>query len=300
MSLDVESILHSLDISVIRERGDELIAKCPMHFQRTGTEDAHPSWSINAKTYVHHCFSCGYSGTLNMLYRDVRGEVPEDLEWELSKQSVLSTLQKTDSKRDPVSTSVNEWSLRNYSDVPDRLLARRHLTREAIDFFGIRWDSVTKVWVIPIRTPQGDLMGFQFRQKGTVINHPPGMEKSSTLFGLHLFMEHSKITIVESPLDAVRLYAVGIPAVSSFGASVSSVQVGLLARHYQQIVSAMDNDAAGSRATLFLQRELTRLGSSVLPFDYSGLAAKDPGDVESDDLLLRAWRRSAALRLIDC
>jgi len=92
MLLNIEGILYSLDIHVLRESGDELLAKCPLHLQRTGKEDGHPSWSINSKTYVHHCFSCGYAGTLTTLYRDLVGEVPEDLEWELSKQSVLAAL----------------------------------------------------------------------------------------------------------------------------------------------------------------------------------------------------------------
>lgn len=298
MSLDVESILYGLDIEVLKERGDELIARCPQHRERTGAEDANPSWSINSKTYVHHCFSCGYSGTLNMLYQDIRGDIPEDLEWELSKQSVLSTLQRT-GKEKSKSDQISEWSLHQYGDVPDRLLLRRRLTRASADFFGIRWDSVSKAWVIPIRDPNGGLMGFQFRQKGSVINHPPGMEKSSTLFGLHLFYDQSRITVVESPLDAVRFHVIGVPAVSSFGASVSGRQVELLARHFQQVVSAMDNDPPGVRATEFLRRELVRKGASVLPLDYSGLGVKDPGDVESDGHLLRAWRRSAALRLIE-
>jgi DNA primase len=296
MSLDVESILYSIGVEVLRESGDEVLGKCPMHLQRTGKEDAHPSWSINSKTYVHHCFSCGYAGTLTSLYRDLVGEVPDDLEWELSKKSLNLSVDKPKQQATSGPT-ISEWSLGNYSSLPEKLMLRRNLRREAVDFFEIKWDSSNKTWVIPIRTPDGELMGFQFRQKGIVINHPVGMEKSTTLFGFHKFKFESKITIVESPLDAVRLYGVGIPAVSSFGAAISTAQMDLLGRHFRYVVSAMDNDAAGHRAKEALHRALEKRGCVVFDFNYRDLDAKDPGDVESDSDLYEAWKRSLSLNL---
>ena len=297
MLLDIESILYELNIHVLRETGDELLAKCPMHLARTGKEDGHPSWSINAKTYVHHCFSCGYAGSLSTLYRDIVGEVPDDLEWELSKQSVLSSFDRSKPIEKESGPTVDEWSLHNYTDLPDRLLERRHLSRSAVDHFEIRWDGINKTWVIPVRTPNGKLMGYQFRQKGIVLNHPTGMEKSTTLFGFHLFKNENKITIVESPLDAVRLYGVGIPAVSSFGAAISSDQMNLLSRTFRYVISAMDNDTVGKRATDLLHNRLTKKGCVVFDFDYSGLDVKDPGDVVSDTDLITAWQRSISLNL---
>lgn len=296
MQLDIEGILYGIGVEVLKESGDEVLGKCPMHLARTGKEDAHPSWSINAKTYVHHCFSCGYAGTLATLYRDLMGEVPDDLEWELSKQSLLASMEKKPVAKE-TGPLINEWVLHNYTDLPTKLMERRHLTRESVDHFEIRWDKEGKTWVIPIRTPNGGLMGFQFRQKGVVINHPKGMEKSTTLFGLHLFKTEHRITIVESPLDAVRLYGAGIPAVSSFGASISTEQINLLARNFRVIISAMDNDNAGKQAKDTLHRMLEKRGCVVFDFSYSGLSAKDPGDVESDEVLRKAWNRSMKLNL---
>lgn len=297
MLLDIEAVLASIGVEILRESGDEILGKCPMHLQRTGSEDRHPSWSINSRTYLHHCFSCGYAGTLTTLYRDLVGEVPEDIEWELTKQSLVSSLEKTKKEEAVAGPEVNEWVLSNYTDIPERLLVRRNLQRDAIDFFGVRWDSTNKTWVIPVRTPEGSLMGFQFRQKGIVLNHPPGMEKSSTLFGFNLFSQESRITIVESPLDAVRLFGVGIPAVSSFGAAISTAQMDLLGRNFRYVISAMDNDAAGNRAKEALHRALTKRGCVVFDFNYRGLSAKDPGDIESDQELYKAWNSSFSLNL---
>lgn len=295
MQLDLEVILHGIGVEIIREYGDELQGRCPLHVARTGKEDRHPSWSINTKTYVHHCFSCGYAGTLTSLYRDLMGTVPEDLEWELSKQSLRASLDKPLPVAKPDGPKVDEWVLQNYADLPDPLIERRHLTRDSIDFFGIRWDSTNKVWVIPIRNPNGVLMGFQFRQKGAVINHPAGMEKSITMFGFHLFRNQDRITVVESPLDAVRFHSVGVPAVSTFGASISSSQLELLARNFRYVIAAMDNDSPGKKANDILHRNLSKRGCVVFDFEYLGLDAKDPGDIESDEILLRTWQRSVLI-----
>jgi DNA primase len=59
----IEGVLLSLGIETV-QRNDELTGLCPMHLERTGREDSRPSWSMNAETGVHHCFSCGYKGTL--------------------------------------------------------------------------------------------------------------------------------------------------------------------------------------------------------------------------------------------
>ncbi len=301
-SLDVASIVAELGIQVVRESGDELIALCPLHYERTGKIDHKPSWSINQTTFVHHCFSCGYAGTLNSLYRDIRGEVPDDLEWELRKTSVSAGLSKAITPQEAPAKDgpkVSEWTLRHYADVPQPLLDRRHLHREAIDAFQVRWDKEAKSWVLPVRTMGGELLGYQFRQRGNIINHPEDMKKSTTLFGGHLSLEleSNKIAVVESPLDAVRLVGIGIPAVSTMGAGISSEQITHLTRNFLTIVSAMDNDAAGVNARNYLLQEVRRRGRVALAFDYAGLPGKDPGDVPDDSLLLEAWRRTLALNL---
>jgi DNA primase len=298
MPLDIESILAQIGVVVTRQDGEEYWALCPQHRQRTGKDDSHPSWSMNAGTFAHHCFSCGYSGNLTSLYRDLMGDVPDDLEWEVAKTSMQSTLERIDREEVVSGPNISEWALKQYHDVPARLLELRKLARASIDLYGIRWNREDRCWVIPIRTVEGDLLGFQFRQKGLVLNHPKGMEKASTLFGLHHLLEHPRIAVVESPLDAVRLHGVGAPAVATFGASVSDEQVDLLARHYRFIVVAMDNDPPGIRSSFYLRSALKKRGCVAVDFDYTGLAAKDPGDVESDEALLKAWNRSNSLNLI--
>lgn len=296
MDLDIESVVYDLGIAVERTTEKELWALCPMHESRTGKPDQHPSWSINRTTFAHHCFSCGYSGTLNMLYEDVLGEVPDNLEWELARAGVQQALAPEVA---PVTQgpTVNEWELHNYSAVPDRMLELRRLKRSAIDAFDIRWDRDRRAWVLPMRTPEGALLGFQYRQKGVFLNHPEGINKSSTLFGLSHQLDQRRMVIVESPLDAVRLYGLGIPAVSTMGAWVSATQAELLSQHFWMIVSGLDNDPAGQKGYQRLLTLLIRQTTVIVAWDYTGLPGKDPGDVEDDEELLAAWNRTITFGL---
>lgn len=297
-AFDVLHLLDKAGVQSLREGTKEISGKCPMHRQRLGREDRHASWSMNKTTFVHHCFSCGYSGTLTGLLIDLQGYAPENIEQEIAKESFLRTLTKIE-KKETSAPPPTEWELSNLlTDVSDSLLRLRNLKRHAVEKFQIRWDKKLQSWVIPVRSPDGLLLGVQYRQKGSVINAPLGLKKSSTLFGIYEMKSEDCITLVESPLDAVRLYGAGIPAVSSFGAWVSEEQVTLLARNFKTVVLALDNDSTGRTASVDVAKSLRKKGSAVVPFLYDGLyttdgsLAKDIGDVPLDEDIRSAWRNT--------
>jgi len=188
----------------------------------------------------------------------------------------------------------DEQRLRVMDPVPTRMAAIRRLNPQALTAFGVLWDRSNRCWVLPIRTEHGTLKGVQLRQKGVELNQPTGVEKGSYLFGLSVVAEMgtTHVTLVESPLDAVRLFGLGIPAVSSFGAWVSTKQVQLLTRHFQVVCLALDNDRVGKESTARVEKLLRDRKVFTTTMDYRGLDAKDPGDVESDQQLKDAWKRS--------
>jgi len=274
-----------------------------MHKERTGKADTHPSWSINKTTLEHHCFSCFYGGSLTGMLVDVTGSAPVDLEQTIQQESFLRTMaevrQRPDEVLDDVLPVLTEWTLMNVlRDVPDRLLNSRWLMRSAIDTYQVRWDGDTKQWVMPVRAAAGDLLGAQYRQKGAVFTLPEGMSKSRVLFGYHQAIPFSYCAVTESPLDAVRLYQLGIPAVSPLGAYASADQARLLARNFDRVYLALDNDTAGHQGAEILTALLRRHGIPAIMWDYTGLTddegrpAKDPGDCPSDDALVDAWDRT--------
>ncbi|NBZ97039.1 MAG: hypothetical protein EBR40_11560, partial [Proteobacteria bacterium] len=206
-TLDILGVLAEAGIKNLREGEKEVSGSCPMHYERLGRVDAHASWSINRHTFVHHCFSCGYSGTLTGLLVDLQGYAPDDIETLVLAHSFKRKhAENVARQQSPEEKVVTEWELSHVlQPVPERLLAFRRLAANAAEVYGVRWDPKAKSWVLPVRSPDGTLIGAQYRQKGVVLNNPKGLEKASTLFGFVEMRHHSRITLVESPLDAVRL-----------------------------------------------------------------------------------------------
>jgi DNA primase len=123
------------------------------------------------------------------------------------------------------------------------------------------------------------------------------MSKSATLFAHHqIAPDFDTVCLVESPLDAVRLWQCNIPAVSSMGAGVSNLQVELLSRHYSIVVLALDNDAAGHAASQRLEFMLRKRKTASTVWRYAhGNGAKDVGDYRDDDDIIADFRTSYRL-----
>jgi DNA primase len=299
-ALDVFTMLSAAGVQGLRDGRREVEGLCPNPLHN----DTHPSWSINKITGLHHCFSCGYKGTLTGLLVELTGVAPPDLENQLKSQGFLRSMQKVRERPeeviDPVLPYLNDWSLMNeLVDVPAKLLTFRRLLRHAVDQYQVRWQPDTRVWVLPLRAPDsGELLGAQLRKVGSVLTQPAGLPKSTTLFGYRQVYEHDYAVLVESPLDAVRLFGLGIPAIASLGAHVSTEQVNLMARCFAAVYVALDNpaiDKAGREGAEQVTTMLRRRRCAAIPWRYDGLVdedgnpAKDVGDVPSDEALLDAW-----------
>lgn len=296
--MDLVPILEDLGIEGIRDAGKEITAKCPAHEARTGKPDSHPSWSINRETGAHICFSCGWSGGLTALFVE-QGELPpDDLVMDLKTTSVRSKVAKVQEEISPKFEPAQDfpWTetrLKSLYEIPDGLLKLKYLTHEACHTFGVKWDRKQKAWVFPIRWPDGTLMAVQLRKKGWERNWPKEAPKSETLFGLSTVSAAPMVAVVESPMDAVRLFVAGIPAVATMGAAVSSVQMDLLARHFVQVGLWFDNDKAGKEATDIVSRGLRKRMTPVRKISYEGLCgSKDPGEVADDHRLEQAWDKA--------
>jgi len=295
--IDLLEMLETAGIEKLREGTSEIHGACPGHYERIGRYDQHPSWSISKTKLTHLCFSCGYKGTLIQLLTDLTGTSPgEGLELELKQQSFLRRMaDQAERPEEIIQPILSDWALSHLlTDVPERLLLLRHLRREAVDVYGVRWELERKCWVLPIREPSGALMGAQYRQKGNVYTDPEGMSKSTTLFGLSSMKEHDRCVLVESPLDAVRLYGLGIPAVASLGSWVSDAQARLLARTFSLVYAALDNDKAGQEGTERVSLSIRKMGGTTIKWQYPDPTIKDVGDAETDTEVLEMWGRTLA------
>jgi DNA primase len=272
----IEDLLEHLGIEDIRSLGDEVQARCPMHEQRTGEREYRPDhWSINRHSGAHHCFSCEYSGSLTRLIMDL-GRVGL---WEAHQMIRRFDVDLSDSEApwEPPIGMMIESRLEDFGPPPHRALERRHLTPEAVARYQLRWNCEESAWVIPIFSPSGEKWGWQ--TKGAEIrNHPPGIKKGRTLFGLNV-LHTSRALLVESPLDVAYLDTLGVPAVAAFGCQVSDQQLRLLIERCDSLVLALDNDKAGIAETRRLVKEQWHHRILMEVFNYQGLGGKDPGEL---------------------
>jgi hypothetical protein len=295
----VEGVLLTLGIET-NQRGDELVGLCPMHLERTGKEDSNPSWSMNSETGVHHCFSCGYKGTLLTLVAELKEFITSwgNIDFDSAKDWLRNNIEvnfeylakQLEEARNsyipiPVPVAMSEARLSVFDSLPPEwALSARNLTEEGCSSYGVRWNASTDSWITPIRNPKSfSLMGWQEKSQTQRLfrNRPTGVAKSKTLFGLERFKGGTMI-VVESPLDAVRLGSLGIQGgVSTFGASVSNEQIQLM-KMADKLIIAMDNDAAGKKASLDLLTRTRKEGMECWFLSYQETEFKDIGDMPKD------------------
>lgn len=304
----VSQLLESLGLEITDISGDELQAHCPAHKKRTGKEDSNPSWYINADTGMHICFSCGFKGSLEYLIMVVKGYDDSQARDYISKADsninvdlLMERLEQGLNRdafpvRRPMTVPRSRMAL--FVPPPEWALRERGLTAEACEAYGVLWDKDRDAWITPFYdTEDGTLIGWQ--EKGAVDrwfkNVPPMMKKAETLFGWPLAAprEVTECVAVESPLDAVRVYAVtGIVGLAFCGSMPSTKQQYLLSL-FRRTVLAVDNprwDDAGRKAI-----ESLRGGKSgFFPwyFQYGDTDAKDPGEMRARDI--RAGIENAA------
>lgn len=304
---DVETVLEQLGIEY-EVQGDNARALCPMHERLTGKTDNHPSWFVHLETGQHHCFSCGYKGGLTGLVCDVKdfyeelwGHREPDIkaarEWLQASRTLVpfdklrEKLAKTQQVWKEYKPQIEESHLAIFVDPPADALAKRGLSEESAEAYGVLWQADRKNWILPLRNPSTSaLLGYQI--KGSVDryfrNYPAGIKKSSTLFGFSQKKEDVSI-IVESPLDCLRLYTAGFEgAMATCGALVSDEQAKLI-RGTEKVIVAFDNpniDAAGRKACIDMQTFSLKYNLNLFYFNYGTSGKKDPGDMTDAEI---AW-----------
>lgn len=277
---DLAEFLISIGIDV-RRSGQEISARCPVHLARTGKEDRSPSFSMNAETGLWLCYSCGAKGTLQQLVMELTGKDNYEVISMLMQNSVdRLTMPKVEYK-----PAVDHQMYLHYREVPSKYLNSRNITAEAARYYGIRWDSENKSWIIPIVSSEGELLGWQEKGAGFTYNHPTGVKKGQTLFGIER-AKHKTSVLVESPLDVVRFASSfdGMNCLASFGAQITKVQIQLACLVSEKLIIAMDNDTAGIESAKNIFKNAPLLKGGVYWLKYSHTKAKDIGDMTDEEL----------------
>ena len=275
---DILDALHELGLisaSQARVSGTEVYVLCPYHEDRSIG-----SFAISIETGLNHCFACGNGGSFHRYLM-----ASQHMGRQEARRWCLSRLIATTAPERPLKPrqEVSEASLALFTAPPEQALYARGITADACQALGILWNPASRSWIFPARDPHsGQLLGWQEKHRGSMLNQPGDIPVKSTLFGWPV-LPGSRVVLVESPLDTAVMRDAGYLAVSSWGSEISSTQLDLITSTCSALVLALDDDEAGWKATDAIYRTLR--GIPVQVFNYgTALPGKDPGELEDDDI----------------
>lgn len=308
-------MLNPTAFSNKNDTGDWVMSCCPNH------AETRASFGISKSPPYHaNCFYCGYLGTIDRVleiafslddgegiklllsdYIVEEARTPLDVEGIINdgrERTKIPCLDEKELTKFDNAPSINKWT---YDVAMAYLINQRGMNIHTLNTYGIKVDVQNECIVFPQRTRTGEL---RFLQKRKIGNNYKGVKfinegspiKKDILFGLH-FINRLRTTknrirrvrMVESPLDAMSNYQVGIAAVATNGKILFKNQIRELQLAGVEVVDLFfDNDDAGREATKHATKALTKEGFIVNHVQYPPIFTYDT-KVDSNDLLKLGW-----------
>lgn len=281
----VKRVLAGSGIEVQSELESDFIIFCPFHNNYRS-----PAGEVNKKSGIFFCFSCNKTSDLvefvmftsaRTYFESVRfiksKEQETDLEQEMTRQ--LHTRQEYVPYDELQVKRLHQQAME--SPRATTYFNGRKINQDSMVKFGLGFSENQDMVTVPVHSPDGILLGFVGRSiEGKEFKNTPGLPKSKTLFNINRVKTAEQVYVVESSFDAIRLDQVGLSAVATLGANVSTMQTELLQKYFNNIIVIADNDEAGGNMK---NRLLEKLGSrvSVIQLDNK---YKDIGDMSDEDI----------------
>ena len=160
-------------------------------------------------------------------------------------------------------------------------LKGRGITKESVEKYKIGYSDKQDMITIPIYSPDGICVGMVGRSiEGKEFKNTPGLPRAKTMFNIQRNKAASKVFVVESSFDAIRIEQVGGKALATLGSNISNKQKDLLKRYFTSIIIVSDNDDAGRDMKEKLRMSL---GSIVIQGDLPS-HIKDVSDLDDEQL----------------
>ena len=279
----IKRILAGSGINIESEVDSDYIIFCPFHNNHRS-----PAGEIDKRSGFFFCFSCQHVCDLTAFVMHTSGrtyfesvrfikskETETDLSYQINQALVLK----------PDYVPYDELQIKRLNqqalDSPRamRYYGGRLITEASIKKFDLGYSEKQDMVTIPVASPDGVSVGFVGRSvEGKDFKNTPGLPKSKVLFNLHRVKASSRVYVVESSFDAIRLDQCGFPAVATLGANVSKIQTDLLQKYFNEIYVIADNDEAGGNMK---DKIIERLGSRVIVIKLDK-QYKDIGDMSDD------------------
>lgn len=320
-SLRVDEALDALGFVESYKRNHQIFCSCqlPSH----AGADVKPSFNVNEDSFLWNCFACLEGGKFPSLVMSMLGlDWDAAVAWlipfsDASSDEDVAFLKQVDawlSKPESLTMRGRGTDLPFFSEavlepyrglgghfwVAVRSLGGRELSWSTMEVFKLgfdyeheRGDYIGPAALIP-HYFQNRLVGYQERwtEFGTP-GFPDGIPKytnsrdfprKETLFNYDSTRcSFHPVCVVESPMTVFRLYQLDVPAVATFGASISDQQLRLMTGFYNGIIVSFDNDDAGDKATSRILKLCDDIPVSVVP-PPRGVKA-DLGDLDDEQIL---------------
>lgn len=279
----IKRVLTGSGINIESEVDSDYIIFCPYH-----NNFRSPAGEIDKVTGTFFCFSCQHVCDLTEFVMHTSGRTYFESARYIKSKETESNIEQIIEKAlvekpdyvqfDQVLIKrLNQQALESPRAM--RYYNGRLITEESVKKFALGFSEKQDMVTIPVHSPDGMEIGFVGRSvEGKDFKNTPGMPKSKILFNLHRIKTSSKVYVVESSFDAIRLDQCGFPAVATLGANVSNYQTDLLKKYFNNIIVIADNDEAGGNMK---DKIVERLGSrvTVIKLDKQ---YKDIGDMPDE------------------
>jgi DNA primase len=279
----VHRVLTGAGIDIEAEYGTDYIIFCPYH-----NNNRTPAGEVSKESGLFFCFGCQTTKNLTELIMHMTGRTYFEAVRYIKSKEVETDLEAVVNKAlyaAPDFVQYDELLIKRLNkqalESPRAMsyYEGRRITKDSVIKFDLGYSEKQDSVTIPIQSPDGMTIGFVARTiEGKDFKNTPGLPKSKILFNLHRVKSSKMVYVVESSFDAIRLDQVGFPAVATLGANVSSSQMKLLEKYFNNVVLVADNDEAGS---IMADRLTEKLGSliTVIRLDKQ---YKDIGDMNDD------------------
>jgi DNA primase len=258
---------------------------CPFH-----NNHRTPAGEVQKDSGMFFCFSCQKSADLIELVMHTSGRTYfESARFIKSKEKLTNLTTEIDKVlvKEEQYKIFDELIIKRLhnnlvsSDRAKNYFTYRKIEKSSCIKFTLGYSEKQDMVTVPVHSPDGILLGFVGRSvEGKDFKNTPGLPKSKTLFNLHRVKKSDRVYVVESSFDAIRLDQVGLPAVATLGANVSSKQIELLQKYFNNIIVIADNDEAGGNMK---DRIVEKLSSRVSVIKLNN-QYKDIGDMPDEEL----------------
>ena len=264
--------------AIVRLNGENLQSNCPFH--KNGQERK-PSFGVNGEIDKCHCFSCGWSGTIEEMISELYGYQDEGKfgkRWLIKRFNTVQietrpnimegfngrnniTIRNInnihrfkqhiqgDKSSEQYSGEITEEELDKYRYIHPYMYERK-LTDEIIERFDIGYDRERKEITFPVRDIEGRCVFIAGRSiERKFFRLPKGMDKP--IYQAYKFSlgKYTTAFITESFLNCLTCWKYDKPAMAMIGTGNQKQYEILNKLPVREYILAFDPDEAGRKAT---------------------------------------------------